>query len=325
MIDLYRDAYVDGKKCGVDVPEYFRFVFCPPGSKKKLPLQSNEDWRNLVNSNRHASFVFPYYVHLIVQQLQLSQAGPTKQPIEPIAAASINEGENDFGTPKSKSANLTVDLSEYLSAQPISTSQLHLPSLDTINKHMILEISVNLEGYLTMVMMGSFGKVVREGLMIVILMTVLMLILMLKMYKRLLKNKHVMNLDVSGSNDESDADELLNVDLEDEIPRHTNVDAEDEDGNTTENEWNKIVKTMLTIAAGAKLYLLFWTTCNVYNKHVYNQTMEAIKKESMAAYNYLLGEPVEHWARYTFLDHLKCPDNATNFVESFNEKIELFR
>ena len=53
--------------------------------------------------------------------------------------------------------------------------------------------------------------------------------------------------------------------------------------------------------------------------------MEAIKKESVGAYEWLLGEPVELWARYTFPVDLKCPNNTTNFVESFNGKIELFR
>ncbi|KAJ8431020.1 hypothetical protein Cgig2_003835 [Carnegiea gigantea] len=53
--------------------------------------------------------------------------------------------------------------------------------------------------------------------------------------------------------------------------------------------------------------------------------MEAIKKESVAAYDWLLGEPVENWVRYTFPVHLKCPDNITNLVESFNGKIELYR
>ena len=45
-----------------------------------------------------------------------------------------------------------------------------------------------------MIMMGSFGKAIQEGSIIVILMTVLMLILMLKICKRLLKKKNVMNL-----------------------------------------------------------------------------------------------------------------------------------
>jgi len=53
--------------------------------------------------------------------------------------------------------------------------------------------------------------------------------------------------------------------------------------------------------------------------------MEAIKKESMGAYEWLMGEPVEHWARYTFPISLKCLDNTTSFVESFNGKIKLFR
>ncbi|KAJ8432529.1 hypothetical protein Cgig2_030321 [Carnegiea gigantea] len=74
-------------------------------------------------------------------------------------------------------------------------------------------------------------------------------------------------------------------------------------------------ETIVTVAAYAKLHLLFWTACNAYNKH----------KESIAAYEWLLGERVEHWARYTFCVHLKFPDNTPNFVESFNEKIELFR
>ena len=69
--------------------------------------------------------------------------------------------------------------------------------------------------------------------------------------------------------------------------------------------------------------MLFWAACNAYNKHVHNQVMEAIKKESVAAYDWLLGELVENWARYTFPVHLNCPDNTTNFVESFNGKIEL--
>ena len=77
--------------------------------------------------------------------------------------------------------------------------------------------------------------------------------------------------------------------------------------------------------SGTKLQLLFWTACNAYNEHVHKQTMEAIKKQSVGAYEWLLGEPVELWARYTFPVDVKCPDNTTNFVESFNGKIELFR
>ena len=50
----------------------------------------------------------------------------------------------------------------------------------------------------------------------------------------------MVNLNESGSNDESDVDEILNIDLKDEIPRHIDADAEDEDGNPTENMWNKM-------------------------------------------------------------------------------------
>ncbi|KAJ8422315.1 LOW QUALITY PROTEIN: hypothetical protein Cgig2_028200 [Carnegiea gigantea] len=82
---------------------------------------------------------------------------------------------------------------------------------------------------------------------------------------------------------------------------------------------------MLTVDADAKLYLSFWTICNIYNKRAHNQAMEAIRKDSMGAYEWLLDELVKHWARYTFPVHFKCPDNTTNFVESFNVKIEPFR
>jgi len=76
---------------------------------------------------------------------------------------------------------------------------------------------------------------------------------------------------------------------------------------------------------GAKLHLLFWTACNAYTKHIFTRSMEAIKRESKRAYEWLMDEPVEHWARYTFDPEVKCPDNTTNFVESFNGKIEKFR
>ncbi|KAJ8432614.1 LOW QUALITY PROTEIN: hypothetical protein Cgig2_032895 [Carnegiea gigantea] len=65
--------------------------------------------------------------------------------------------------------------------------------------------------------------------------------------------------------------------------------------------------------AGAKLHMLFWAACNAYTKYIYKQTMESIKKESKEAYE------------YTFNPELKCPDNTTNFVESFNGKIEKYR
>ncbi|KAJ8426704.1 hypothetical protein Cgig2_020691 [Carnegiea gigantea] len=65
--------------------------------------------------------------------------------------------------------------------------------------------------------------------------------------------------------------------------------------------------------------------CNAYNKQVFQQTMEAIKKESKEAYEWLCAEEEELWARYKFQADTKCPDNTTNFVESFNGKIGKFR
>ena len=83
--------------------------------------------------------------------------------------------------------------------------------------------------------------------------------------------------------------------------------------------------SMLVVVSGTKLHLLFWTTCNAYNEHVHKQALEAIMKESVGAYEWLMDEPIELWARYTFPISIKCLDNTTNFVESFNGKIELFR
>ena len=43
------------------------------------------------------------------------------------------------------------------------------------------------------------------------------------------------------------------------------------------------------------------------------------------SYDWLIDEPIEHWARYNFDPEVKCPDNTINFIESFNGKIEKFR
>ncbi|KAJ8426558.1 hypothetical protein Cgig2_017074 [Carnegiea gigantea] len=78
-------------------------------------------------------------------------------------------------------------------------------------------------------------------------------------------------------------------------------------------------------AVGAKLHMLFWASCNAYTKHVYKHTLEAIKKDSKEAYEWLLDEPLKHWARYTFDHELKYANNTTNFEESFNGKIKKYR
>jgi len=36
-------------------------------------------------------------------------------------------------------------------------------------------------------------------------------------------------------------------------------------------------------------------------------------------------ELLEHWVSYTFSPTIKVPNNATNFVESFNARIEKFK
>ncbi|KAJ8420009.1 hypothetical protein Cgig2_008343 [Carnegiea gigantea] len=43
------------------------------------------------------------------------------------------------------------------------------------------------------------------------------------------------------------------------------------------------------------------------------------------AYEWLLDELVKHWAKYTFDPKLKCPNNRTNFVESFTSKIKKYK
>ncbi|KAJ8445942.1 LOW QUALITY PROTEIN: hypothetical protein Cgig2_009871 [Carnegiea gigantea] len=196
MIDLHQDAYVRSA-------EYFGFVFCPPDSKRKLLLQSDEDWRALISIWEYSggkiliympALSTPTMYHFIVQQLQPVQVALTMQPVESVVALSINKCGNDFGT---------------------------------------IEMEDQPRGYLTMIMMESFGKAVQEGLMIVILMIVLI-------YARASEeeccDESWVDLDKSGSNDGSNAGRLLNVDLEDEIPRHIDANAENEDGNPTKNE-----------------------------------------------------------------------------------------
>ncbi|KAJ8441647.1 LOW QUALITY PROTEIN: hypothetical protein Cgig2_019781 [Carnegiea gigantea] len=73
---------------------------------------------------------------------------------------------------------------------------------------------------------------------------------------------------------------------------------------------------------GAKPNTLFWTACNAYTEHVHKQAMEAIK-ESVAENEWLLREPRIGLGIHFLL--LKFPDNTTNFVESFNWKIEKLR
>ncbi|KAJ8428100.1 hypothetical protein Cgig2_012392 [Carnegiea gigantea] len=132
---------------------------------------------------------------------------------------------------------------------------------------------------------------------------------------------------------DSEGDGIGNADLEDEIPRLIDTGTDDDNGNPSENVCSKIYlngnmwarNSNGTLYIGAKLHTLFYTACNAYTEHVHKQAMEAIKKESIATYEWLFREPVQNWARYTFPPELKCPGNTMNFVESFNGKIEKLR
>ena len=78
---------------------------------------------------------------------------------------------------------------------------------------------------------------------------------------------------------------------------------------------------MLIIVIGAKLHSLIWIACSAPNQHVEKHAMEAIQKDSVGAYKLLLGDLIEHWPRYTSTVNLKHPNNTTNFVDSFNRKM----
>jgi len=145
---------------------------------------------------------------------------------------------------------LTADFSTWLSTQSRSTSELDLPSLDIINVGLggleahDLRVSVNLEGHLTMIMMGSFEKQIQEGMMIVQMMIAMMLIFDAEKVHEASEeeecNESLVDSNECGRNDGSDTDKLLNVDLEDEIPTHINADAGDDDGKLPKNVWNKM-------------------------------------------------------------------------------------
>ncbi|KAJ8441140.1 hypothetical protein Cgig2_006969 [Carnegiea gigantea] len=269
MIDLHRDAYVEGRKCGVDVSEYFGFVFCPPGSQKKLPLQSDEDWRKL-----------------------------------PLISPLPSQPQPEAAQPEPQLLNLTVDLSAYLFYQTTSTSQPEVPSLDAINVGLggleaydLRDLSqpkgvsdydydrefressssgngesdsndsVDPDFDIVDVQEGDGEEECTESLV--------------DSYE-------------NGSNDGSDVDEIENVDVGDEIPRHIDAEGEDDDGNPTKNGLVKgfqdifpeckrricdvhYYRNFSTEYPGAKLYMLFWTACNASNKHVDENTLKKAK------------------------------------------------
>ncbi|KAJ8446525.1 hypothetical protein Cgig2_027487 [Carnegiea gigantea] len=75
---------------------------------------------------------------------------------------------------------------------------------------------------------------------------------------------------------------------------------------------------------GSKLHSFFFTAANAFNEFVHKKAMQKIHKVSDKAYCWLMEEPLEHWAKYKFDPVIKIPNNTTNYMESFNGKIERF-
>ena len=81
----------------------------------------------------------------------------------------------------------------------------------------------------------------------------------------------------------------------------------------------------MSLFSGGKIHSLFFTTANTYNKYVNAKAMEKIKKENPKAYSYIIEDQTHLWASYKFDIDLKVTDNTTNFMNSFNGKIEKYR
>ncbi|KAJ8431021.1 hypothetical protein Cgig2_003836 [Carnegiea gigantea] len=236
MIELHRDVYVEGRKCGVDVPEYVGFVFCPSGSNRKLPLESDEDWRNLVSLWECNDGKIPIYM--------LALHTPSMDTISPLPSQPLSSIHHELEAtqPELQLPNLSVGMSAYLFSQTISTSQPEVPSLDAINVGL-----GGLEAYDLRDLSqprGEFGEGssngdgdndsdesvdpdfnvldVQEG------------------DGEEGCSESLVDSAENDSNDGSDVNGFENVDAWDEIPRHIDAEGEDDDGNPTKNLWNKM-------------------------------------------------------------------------------------
>ncbi|XP_074298568.1 uncharacterized protein LOC141629472 [Silene latifolia] len=69
----------------------------------------------------------------------------------------------------------------------------------------------------------------------------------------------------------------------------------------------------------------FWIASKAHNGFVFTKAMEQIKKNSVAAYNYLMDVPLELWARHKFDQSVKVGEVTNNLVESFNASIRELR
>ncbi|KAJ8452673.1 hypothetical protein Cgig2_005009 [Carnegiea gigantea] len=62
MLDLHRDAKRKFQQAGIEVPQYFGFMFCGPIAKRKLPLDCDNDWLHLSTLWEKAKEPIPIYM-----------------------------------------------------------------------------------------------------------------------------------------------------------------------------------------------------------------------------------------------------------------------
>ncbi|KAJ8422979.1 LOW QUALITY PROTEIN: hypothetical protein Cgig2_021873 [Carnegiea gigantea] len=103
------------------------------------------------------------------------------------------------------------------------------------------------------------------------------------------------------------------------IPRHT---CEYVIEKRSYSSLSFLLFNMVIVTTGRKLHLYFEQLAILTTNML--TTRGSTKEKSVDTYHWLLGDTIEHWATYTFAIDLKCPNNTTNFMETCNEKIELF-
>ena len=62
MSDLHRDTKRKIKKVGIELPEYFGFMYCGTRSKRKLLLESDNDWVHLSSLWKKAKEWIPIFM-----------------------------------------------------------------------------------------------------------------------------------------------------------------------------------------------------------------------------------------------------------------------
>ena len=62
MLDLHRDAKRKFQQAGIEVSQYFGFMFYGPGAKRKLPLDCDNDWLHLSTLWEKAKGPIPIYM-----------------------------------------------------------------------------------------------------------------------------------------------------------------------------------------------------------------------------------------------------------------------